>query len=110
MQYWRYLKTTSHAATSARASRRAARCRRRSRSAFPATVELALAAMLFAVVVGIPLGFFAAKHYGTALDHASLVVSLIGISIPIFFLAMILKYIFAVQARLAARASAGRTS
>jgi peptide/nickel transport system permease protein len=64
---------------------------------FPATVELALAAMIFAVTLGLPLGFVAAKRYGTAVDHASLVASLIGISIPIFFLAIILKYIFAVE-------------
>ena len=63
---------------------------------FPATVELALAAMIFSVAVGIPLGFIAAKRHGGFLDHASLVASLIGISIPIFFLAIILKYIFAV--------------
>jgi peptide/nickel transport system permease protein len=64
---------------------------------FPATVELALAAMMFSVVVGLPLGFFAAKRYGTLVDHASLLASLIGISIPIFFLAILLKYVFAVE-------------
>ncbi len=64
---------------------------------FPATVELALAAMLFSVILGIPLGFLAAKRYGTWLDHSSLIASLLGISIPIFFLAIILKYIFAVK-------------
>jgi peptide/nickel transport system permease protein len=64
---------------------------------FPATVELALGAMLFSVLLGIPLGFVAAKRYGTLVDHASLVASLIGISIPIFFLAILLKYVFAVQ-------------
>jgi peptide/nickel transport system permease protein len=64
---------------------------------FPATVELAVAAMLFATLIGIPLGFLAAKKYGGLVDHASLFVSLIGISIPIFFLAIILKYVFAVR-------------
>ena len=64
---------------------------------FPATVELAAAALLFAVVLGIPLGFFAAKRYGGVFDNASLVGSLLGISIPIFFLALILKWIFAVE-------------
>jgi peptide/nickel transport system permease protein len=64
---------------------------------FPATVELALAAMFFAMLLGVPLGFFAAKHYGTLFDHGSLFASLIGISIPIFFLGLILKYIFAVK-------------
>jgi peptide/nickel transport system permease protein len=64
---------------------------------FPATIELSLAAMLFSIIFGIPLGFIAAKRYGTWLDHSSLVASLIGISIPIFFLAILLKYIFAVK-------------
>jgi peptide/nickel transport system permease protein len=64
---------------------------------FPATFELALAAMIFAVGVGVPLGFFAAKRYGGLFDHASLFISLIGVSIPVFFLAIILKYIFAVR-------------
>ena len=64
---------------------------------FPATLELAFAAMLFSIVIGVPLGFFAAKRYGTWLDHSSLIASLLGISIPIFFLAIILKYLFAVK-------------
>jgi peptide/nickel transport system permease protein len=64
---------------------------------FPATVELAVAAMIFAISIGLPLGFFAAKKYGGLFDHASLFISLIGISIPVFFLAIILKYIFAVR-------------
>jgi len=64
---------------------------------FPATIELALAAMVFAIVLGVPLGFVAAKRYGGVVDHASLVTSLIGISIPIFFLAILLKYLFAVK-------------
>ena len=76
------------------------------RQRFPATVELALAAMLFAVSLGIPLGFIAAKRYGGPLDHGSLFVSLIGISVPIFVLAILLKYIFAV--RLAWLPSVGR--
>jgi peptide/nickel transport system permease protein len=76
------------------------------RQRFPATVELALAAMLFAVTLGIPLGFIAAKRYGGPLDHGSLFVSLIGISVPIFVLAILLKYVFAV--RLAWLPSVGR--
>jgi peptide/nickel transport system permease protein len=64
---------------------------------FPATVELAAAAMAFAVLAGIPLGFVAAKRYQGVLDNASLVASLIGISFPVFFLALMLKYVFAVR-------------
>ena len=44
-----------------------------------------------------PLGFFAAKRYGGVFDNASLFLSLIGVSIPIFFLAIILKWVFAVR-------------
>jgi peptide/nickel transport system permease protein len=64
---------------------------------FPATIELALAAMLFSVMFGIPLGFIAAKRHGTLIDHGSLLASLLGVSIPIFFLAILLKYIFAIR-------------
>jgi peptide/nickel transport system permease protein len=64
---------------------------------FPATVELAIGAMLFATLLGVPVGFLAAKRYGSVFDHASLFISLIGISIPIFFLAIILKYVFSVR-------------
>ena len=64
---------------------------------FPATIELSMAAMAIAIMFGVPLGFLAAKRYQGFLDNASLVTSLIGISFPIFFLALILKYIFAVK-------------
>ena len=46
---------------------------------------------------GATLGFFAAKRYGGVFDHLSLVGSLLGISIPIFFLGLILKWVFAVK-------------
>jgi peptide/nickel transport system permease protein len=64
---------------------------------FPATIELALSAMLFSVLIGIPLGFLAAKRYGSLFDQFSLFASLLGISIPIFVLAILLKYVFAVK-------------
>ncbi|MFD4024049.1 ABC transporter permease [Streptomyces sp. NPDC058576] len=65
--------------------------------AFPATVELSLAAILIAVVVGIPMGYLAAKHRGGWLDVASVSGSLLGICIPVFFLAVLLRGIFSVQ-------------
>lgn len=64
---------------------------------FPATIELSVAALIFAVGLGIPLGYFAARHYQRWLDNASVVGSLLGISIPVFFLAYLLKYLFAVK-------------
>jgi peptide/nickel transport system permease protein len=59
--------------------------------AFPATIELAIAALLVAVGLGIPLGYLAAKHRGRVLDNATIIVTLIGISVPIFFLGYLLK-------------------
>ncbi len=64
---------------------------------FPATFELSIAAMIFAIGLGIPLGYVAAKRYQGVLDNTSLVASLIGVSIPVFFLALLLKYVFAVK-------------
>ncbi|MFK3981781.1 ABC transporter permease [Micromonospora sp. NPDC050397] len=59
--------------------------------AFPATVELALAAMIIAVGLGIPLGYLAARHRGRTLDNLTVGATLLGISIPIFFLGYLLK-------------------
>lgn len=93
-QYWRYVQTvTSGDLGTSIATRQPVTTEIRER--LPATVELTIGAGLFAVLVGLPLGFFAAKRYGTMFDHASLVVSLIGISIPVFFLGLLLKYVFA---------------
>lgn len=64
---------------------------------FPATLELSAFALIIAVGIGVPLGYFAARRYGKFSDHASVVFSLIGITIPVFFLAFMLKYLFAVQ-------------
>lgn len=64
---------------------------------FPATIELSVVALVFAIGVGVPLGYLAARHYGRFLDHSSVVLSLIGITVPVFFLAFIFKYLFAIQ-------------
>jgi peptide/nickel transport system permease protein len=96
VQYWSYLRTVGKGdlGTTIR-TRRPVTDELRER--FPATIELTFAALLFATLLGVPLGFVAAKRYGTWVDHSSLVVSLIGISIPVFFLAILLKYVFAVK-------------
>ncbi len=96
VQYWRYIKKTgSGNLGDSIVSRRPVTDELQER--FPATIELALAAGIFSILLGIPLGFFAAKRYGGWLDNASLVASLIGISIPVFFLGILLKYVFAVK-------------
>jgi peptide/nickel transport system permease protein len=105
VQYWHYLKATvSGDLGTSIATHRTVMSEFANR--FPSTIELAIAALTFAILFGVPLGFLAAKKHGTIFDHGSLVVSLVGISTPIFFLALILKYIFAV--RLAWLPSVGR--
>jgi len=62
---------------------------------FPGTVELAITAMVIAIGVGIPLGYLAARRRGSFLDSASVGGSLLGVCVPVFFLAYVLKAIFA---------------
>ena len=61
----------------------------------PATAELALVALVFAVVLGIPLGYLAARHRGSPLDTLVVSGSLVGVVTPVFFLAILLKLVFA---------------
>ncbi len=63
---------------------------------FPATIELTVAAMVFAAGIGIPLGRFAARHAQGWSDGAVTLVSLLGVSIPVFVLGLTLQYVFAV--------------
>ncbi|HEU5143968.1 MAG TPA: ABC transporter permease [Dermatophilaceae bacterium] len=64
---------------------------------FPATIELSTFAILIAVIVGIPLGYLAARRRATWFDNLSVVGSLIGVAVPVFFLAFLLKYWFAIE-------------
>ncbi|MGC4804212.1 ABC transporter permease [Micromonospora sp. DT233] len=61
---------------------------------FPGTVELTVMGMLIAIGIGIPLGYLAARRRGRLFDHLSVGGSLIGICIPVFFLAYVLKALF----------------
>lgn len=63
------------------------------RQFFGATIELSLAALIIALVVGIPAGVVAATHRSTALDYGTMIVALIGISTPVFWAGIVLIYI-----------------
>lgn len=63
---------------------------------FPATIELALCAAIFAVLVGLPAGIIAAVKRGTVFDHSVMTLSLTGYSMPIFWWALLLMLIFSV--------------
>jgi peptide/nickel transport system permease protein len=60
------------------------------------TFQLAIAAMLVAVAIAIPLGILAAVFRGTAIDHAAMTLALAGISMPNFWLGPLLAILFAV--------------
>ncbi len=63
----------------------------------PATIELALASMVIAVVLSIPLGVAAAVRHGTAIDHGAMAAALVGVSMPNFWLGPLLAIAFSVQ-------------
>lgn len=64
-------------------------------TAFPQTAVLALTAMLFALAVGITLGVISALHKDSWLDRLSLVLSTLGMSLPSFFAAILIAWLFA---------------
>lgn len=64
---------------------------------YPATIKLALAAMLVAVGIAIPLGVLAGRHKGGIVDNAASFVALLGISLPTFVIGPFLVYIFAIK-------------
>ena len=65
---------------------------------FPHTLFLALGAVLLAILIGIPLGILSAVRSNTAVDHLSRVIALLGISMPSFWLALVLLLFFSVYA------------
>ncbi len=64
---------------------------------FPATVELGMCAMIFAVMVGLPLGILAAVRRGSIFDYSTMAISLTGYSMPIFWWALLLILTFSVS-------------
>src|SRR5204863_2912030 len=64
---------------------------------YPATIELAIAAMLVAVTIAIPVGVIAGKNRGTLVDNSLSILALIGISLPGFVIGPMLVYVFAVK-------------
>lgn len=63
---------------------------------FPATVELALLSMLIALIIGVPVGIAAAARRGSMLDSTTMVGSLVGVSMPIFWLGIMEIMLFSV--------------
>src|SRR5215471_14129489 len=64
---------------------------------FPATIELALCAMIFAVFIGLPAGIFAAVNRNSIFDHGVMGASLAGYSMPIFWWGLLLVLLFSLK-------------
>ncbi|NNC92892.1 MAG: ABC transporter permease [Acidimicrobiia bacterium] len=61
----------------------------------PLTIELAVSALAIAVLVGVPLGVIAARKHNTAVDTGTMAFANIGVSMPVFWLGLMLAYVFA---------------
>ncbi|MBM3270770.1 MAG: ABC transporter permease [Candidatus Sericytochromatia bacterium] len=66
---------------------------------FPATLELALAALALAMLIGVPLGLYAAVRRNSWIDQLATGASLVGVSMPIFWLGLVLMLVFSAQMR-----------
>jgi peptide/nickel transport system permease protein len=62
----------------------------------PVTIELSLTALFFAIVVGIPLGIISAYWHNSMADVGTMIVANVGVSMPVFWLGLMLQYVFAV--------------
>lgn len=62
-----------------------------------ASLQLAIAAMVFAIVVAVPLGFLAALRPGSILDSVTMIGAVSGLSLPQFWLGLLLMYLFALK-------------
>ena len=62
----------------------------------PVTLELTIAALSVAIIVGIPLGIAAARRHNSSVDVAAMTFANVGVSMPIFWLGLLLSYLFAV--------------
>ena len=80
------------------------------RDRYPYALQLAVAGMAVAAVLGISAGAVSAVHRGSLFDHGSMVVALFGVSVPVFWLGLVLILIFAVHWQVLPAGGAGRPS
>lgn len=67
------------------------------RDNFPVSLQLGIAALLIAVVIGLPAGIIAALNHNKPLDYASMGVAIVGVSFPVIILGPFLQYVFGVS-------------
>ena len=96
VQYWRFADRLAHGDLG-RSIRTGRPVLEEAAGRFPATIELGVTALTIAVVIGVGGGVVSATWRGSVVDHAARVFSLVGISMPIFWLGLVLIWLFAVQ-------------
>lgn len=76
----------------------------------PNTLILAFGSMIIAIAIGVPLGIFSAKHQNSLVDNLAMVLALIGISMPLFWLGLLLVIVFSVNMHLFPSSGFDKTS
>ncbi|HZY15993.1 MAG TPA: ABC transporter permease [Ramlibacter sp.] len=95
MQFWHFLVNAAQGEFGL-SLRHGAKVSRLIAERFPATLELSLVAAALALLVGIPMGVYAALRRGSFLSQVFMTVSLLGVSLPTFFIGILLILIFSV--------------
>jgi peptide/nickel transport system permease protein len=96
IQFWHFLANASQGEFGL-SLRQGAKVSRLIAERFPATLELALVAAFLALVIGIPMGVYAALKRGTFISQLFMTISLLGVSLPTFLIGILLILVFAVQ-------------
>ncbi len=109
-QYWRYISRLARLDFGEMPSQGFRPVAEELANRFPATIELTTYAMIFAVLFGIPSGVLSATRRDRLPDHVTRAVALTGVSIPIFWLGILLLWLFYGTLRLEALAPIGRLS
>ena len=95
VQFWHFLMNAAQGEFGL-SLRQGAKVSRLMAERFPATLELALVAAALALVVGVPMGVYAALKRGSFLSQVFMTVSLLGVSLPTFLIGILLILVFAV--------------
>ena len=96
IQFWHFLSNAAQGEFGL-SLRQGAKVSRLLSERFPATLELALVAALLALVIGVPMGVFAALRRGTFSSQFLMTVSLLGVSLPTFLIGIVLILVFSVH-------------
>ncbi|MCM3566286.1 ABC transporter permease [Hydrogenophaga intermedia] len=96
IQFWHFLANAAQGEFGL-SLRQGAKVSRLIAERFPATLELATVAALLALLIGIPMGVYAALKRGTFMSQVFMTISLLGVSLPTFLIGILLILVFAVQ-------------